>query len=263
MTDEGNRPKKHRILWTLAVVFLLPIAFVAVWFAWQVTAYTIEIKKGGLSLDERRMEQSISKLVANSNVTPADLARLVPTAGLYPEWGPSSAKITVVEFIDYACPYTHDAHPIARRLMTAFGQRVRFVMRDYPITEIHPMAKQTALAANCVLEQGQDPYWRFHDAIFSDTWGEDGLPQHQASVDVRAKAEQAGARMQEYDACVASERYLKKIDADIQTAVQAGVQGTPTFFVIANNKAVPIPGAPKDEKTLTRVINAVMEAMPK
>lgn len=250
MTGEGNHPKRHRVLLTLAALFSIPVLVALAWFAWQTAAFYGDIKAGGSTIEDRRLDASISKLVTNANVKPADLAKLVPVAGLYPELGNRNARVTIVEFVDYQCPFCQRSAPVVRRIMLALGERARFIVRDFPILDLHPGAKISALAANCVLEQGQEVYWKYHDLLFAEI-------DKQEPADLRAKAETAGARISEYDTCVQQERYFGKIEADIQTGLQVGVQGTPTFFV----NGIKVQGA-QDEKTLTRVINAVMEQVP-
>jgi protein-disulfide isomerase len=245
------RLRAHRFATMLAVIAIPLVIIPLVWFLWQTASYYRDIKNGGApSLQEQRLESSISTLVANAEVSQADRARTVPTSGLYPELGSWNARVTVVEFVDYQCPYCQRTADVVRRIMVGMGDRVRLIIRDFPITELHPGAKQSALAANCVLAQGQDMYWRYHDLLFADI-------ERQAAADLRAKAEQVGVDLAAFDACVAQGRYLKKIDADIQDALRAGVQGTPTFFV----NGIRIQGA-VDEQTLTRVLNMVLEQVP-
>ena len=249
--EQSVRVHKHRFVMMLAIVAIPLILIPLMWFFWQTWSYYSDIKSGDtISLDDRLLETSISTLVANANVSQADRARTIPTAGLYPELGNWNARVTVVEFVDYQCPYCQRTASVVRRIMAAMGDRVRFIVRDFPITELHPSAKQSALAANCVLAQGQEIYWRYHDVLFADI-------AHQSPTDLRAKAEQIGVDLSAFDVCVSQERYLKKIDADIQDALRAGVQGTPTFFV----NGIRIQGA-VDEKTLTRLINVVLEQIP-
>lgn len=245
--------KKHRLLPVLAVMFGVLILIPLAWFGWQTFSFYTDIRQGGAtSLEDRRLDASVSSLVANAQVTLADKARIVPNSGLYPELGGTpAARVTIVEFVDYQCPYCQRTAPVIRRVMMSLGERVRFIVRDFPITELHPGAKQSALAANCVLAQGQDKYWKYHDQLFADI-------EHQAPAELRAKAEAVGADLAAYDGCVSREQYLQKIDNDIQDALRVGVQGTPTFFV----NGIKVQGA-LDEKTLTRVVNAVMDQLPK
>lgn len=247
MSDAVLKPRRHRFLRTFAAILGGVLLIVLGWFLWQTTAFYLSIRNGEGTLADRKLQASISNLIANAQVTPQDLARLTPSTGLYPERGNRNAKVTVVEFVDYQCPFCQEAAPVVRRVMDAMGDRVRFIVRDFPIIELHPTAKQSALAANCVLAQGQELYWRYYDALFADI-------QRQSAGDLRVSAQAVGADVAAFDACVAQNRYGEKINSDIETALRVGVQGTPTFFV----NGIKIQGA-LDEKTLTRVLNAVLE----
>jgi protein-disulfide isomerase len=248
MPSAVSRPHRHRLLLTLSVIFGGILFCVLAWFLWQTIGYYRDIKQGNPStLKERRLKASISNLVANAHVTPQDLARLVPATGLYPELGSRNARVTVVEFLDYQCPFCQESAPTVRNVMRAMGDRVRLVVRDFPLTQIHPTAKQSALAANCILAQGQERYWRAHDLLY-------GNIDKQSPKDLHDLAIAAGADPAAFDACVAQDLYGKKIDADIEDGLRAGVEGTPTFFV----NGIKIEGA-LDEQTLIRVLNTVLE----
>lgn len=249
---DGAGPHKRHTLLIAAGVFLLLILVPVGWFLWQTASYYRGIKTGALpSPTERRLQASVSSLVANAQVTPEDLARLIPASGRFPELGARNAKVTIVEFVDYQCPFCQRSAPAVRQVMATLGDRVRLIIRDFPIRELHPGASQSALAARCVLEQNVDMYWRYHDLLFADI-------EHQSASDLRAKAGLAGAQLTAFDACVAQNRYGASIEADIQAGLRAGVQGTPTFFV----NGIKVEGA-QDAAGLTRVIQTVMEQLPK
>lgn len=244
MTPEEPAEMRRR---TLAVVFFAlggVILLLVGWFLWQTVAYYIDIRHGGLAdMEDRRLEASLSSLVANAHVTEADLAALAPT-GMYPERGSRHAPVTVVEFVDYQCPFCQRSAPAVRQVIDAYGDRVHFVIRDFPVVSLHPNAKQSAVAARCALYQGQDVYWRFHDLLFSDT-------TRHTPEQFRVWAQAAGARVDAFTDCVADTRVVADIDRDIQAGLRVGVQGTPTFFV----NGVRIQGA-LDAALLSRVIDA-------
>lgn len=243
--------KRHRFLKWLAVVFALIVIPPSAWFAYQMAGYYRDIKSGNaLNLKDRRFMASISNTIANANVTKDDLARLTPTA-LAAEQGAKTARVTVVAFMDYQCPFSQKIAEPLRRVMTNLGDRVRLFIRDYPIPELHKDAKASALAANCVLEQGQDAYWKFYDLLFTDQ-------AKMSPDDLRAKARLAGADVAKYDECVTEGRYLSKIEDDVGVAIRTGVQGTPTFFV----NGVKFQGA-MDEKTLSNILTAFLDKLPK
>lgn len=235
------------LLIVAGTIMLLPVAYLG----YLTTTYFIQFKTGEIvSPEERRLQASLSRLSAKADVKTEDIERVIAVT-LAPELGNRDAEVTVVEFIDYLCPFCEENAPDIRRVMTGMGSQVRFLIRDFPIVELHPNAREAALAANCILEQGQEPYWRYHDMIFAD--------QAQSTPELlRIIAERTNIDMEQYDECIGERRYDRKIDEDIEVGLGAGVAGTPTFFV----NGVKFQGV-MDEETLTRTLNFFLENVPK
>jgi len=241
---------RHRVLLGLAIAIGVVVALVVVALLWQTISYYVQIKSGAFGdLETRRREASISALVANARVTDADLERLVP-AGIVAERGSRKARVTVVEFVDYQCPFCQRSAPAVRKVIDAFGDRVHFVVRAFPLTSLHPTAMQSAVAAQCVLLQGQEPYWRFHDLLLANI-------ESQTSENLRTWAQASGAQVDAFARCLDDERVLADVEEDLADGLSVGVQGTPTFFV----NGIRIQGA-LDEALLSSVINAAFERMP-
>jgi protein-disulfide isomerase len=143
--------------------------------------------------------------------------------------GPADAPVTLVEYGDYECPHCARAHPIVQAVRARLGDGLRFVFRNFPLTEIHPHALHAAEAAESVGAQlGAAGYWPMHDAIF----------EHQRD----SRTALADRRLAEYAAAVgadadrvladlASDAHVARIEADFAGGVRSGVNGTPTFFV--------------------------------
>ncbi|HVE78765.1 MAG TPA: thioredoxin domain-containing protein [Gemmatimonadaceae bacterium] len=137
--------------------------------------------------------------------------------------GPADAPVTLVEYGDYECPHCGRAHPIVKRLLARAGDRVRFVYRNFPLSEIHPHAMHAAEAAEAVPEAGGE-FWTMHDELFA----------HQHRLDdpaLVAYASAAGADPDDVAVALAEERYLERVRADFIGGVRSGVNGTPTFFI--------------------------------
>ena len=79
--------------------------------------------------------------------------------------GAPSAPVTIVEFSDYQCPFCAQVVPTLGRLLATYGERIRIIWKDFPLTDIHPQALTAAEAAHCAGEQGQ--YWQYHDRLFA------------------------------------------------------------------------------------------------
>ncbi len=148
-----------------------------------------------------------------------------------PARGPEDAPVVIIEFSDYQCPFcrrfrmqTYD------QLFATYGDKIRFVYRDFPLSQIHPEAINAAIAANCAGEQGQ--YWEYHDKLFQQT---QGLNQD-AYI---AYAQELGLDMEAFQACLQDPAQREEVLADRDAGVQLGVTGTPTFFI----NGIPVVGA--------------------
>jgi protein-disulfide isomerase len=143
--------------------------------------------------------------------------------------GPIDAPITLVEYGDYQCPYCYQAYPIVKELQQRLGAQLRFVFRNFPLTEIHSHALHAAIAAESVGAQiGNDGYWRMHDLIYEHQQdSRDALSdEHLAGYGTTA-----GADASRITRDLESEAFADRIQADFAGGVRSGVNGTPTFFI--------------------------------
>jgi protein-disulfide isomerase len=92
-------------------------------------------------------------------------ARLtVPVSQRDHQQGPATAPVTLVEYGDYECPYCGEAYPIVKEIKLRLGDRLRFVFRNFPLTQSHPHAEHAAEAAEAAAAQGK--FWEMHDSLF-------------------------------------------------------------------------------------------------
>jgi protein-disulfide isomerase len=138
-----------------------------------------------------------------------------------PTQGPANAPIELIEFSDFQCPYCLRAHPILKQVLSTYGDRIRFVYRNYPLPS-HPNARPAAEAAQCAAEQGK--FWPYHDRLFADQ-------TKLSDADLKASAAALGMDAAKFNACFDEHKYKGRIEADVQAANEAGVDGTPAFFV--------------------------------
>jgi protein-disulfide isomerase len=138
-----------------------------------------------------------------------------------PSQGPTNAPIELVEFSDFQCPFCYRAHPTVKQVLNTYGSKVRFVYRNYPLPN-HPNARPAAEAAQCANEQGQ--FWAYHDRLFADQ-------NKLGDADLRASAVALGLDAPKFNACLDSHKYKPRVDADLQAGNEAGVNGTPAFFI--------------------------------
>lgn len=151
--------------------------------------------------------------------------------------GDPKAPVVLIEYSDFQCPFCSMVYPTIKQIVERSGGNIAWVMRNFPLTSIHPEANPAANAAECIAAQlGNDGWWKYADAVFAN---QDKLsPSYSRSL-----AQQFGANMGQYDACVAASTYQSKIDAQTAEAENNGGQGTPYTVVYGKGKQVPISGA--------------------
>ena len=136
--------------------------------------------------------------------------------------GPATAVVTLVQYGDYECPYTRRSTWVVQALQQQLGDQLRFVYRNFPLTEIHPHALHAALAAEAAADQGK--FWQMHDYLF----------HHQHTLedaDLAEHAEAVGLDMQQFTRDMTDRHTLARIEEDLESGARSGVQGTPTFFI--------------------------------
>ena len=164
-------------------------------------------------------------------LAPPQLPR-IDVAATGPARGPEGAKVTIVIFSDFQCPYCSRSVPTEERIMKEYDGKVRMVFRNFPLS-FHPMAQKAAEAGACAADQGK--FWEMHDKMFGD--------QKKLAVDdLKATAHGiTGIDAAKFDACLDGGGKKALIDADQKAGSDAGVEGTPAFFVNGQfiNGAVP------------------------
>ena len=144
-----------------------------------------------------------------------------------PTKGSAKAPVTIVEFSDYLCPFCKRAQPTLSAIEKRYGDKVRFVFRDYPIEQLHPGATKAAEAARCATEQGK--FWPYHDVLFQKS--------RTTAQDLKTYAGEVGLDVARFDACFTSGKHAPAVRKDIQDGSRLGVTGTPAFFV--NGRMLP------------------------
>ena len=214
----------HRLsfsFWKAFGFFVLGLCFVGLFlFGSEVYRNVQAIRHGDTNTFPRqRMDLSLSRAIASSNVTSEDLAHLNSTNA--PSLGSASAKLTIVEFLDFDCPYSATAFNVVREAMETYKDRVRLIIRNFPVEELHPHAMNAALAAACADDQSK--YWSYHDKLFVNQ------TQHE-SADLVRYAQETGMNMEKFRSCYDGHVHADDIQTDVADGLRAGVQGTPTFF---------------------------------
>jgi protein-disulfide isomerase len=153
-----------------------------------------------------------------------------PVEATGPARGPADAKVTIIEFSDYQCPFCRRAEPTLQQVLAQYEGKVRFVFRHFPLDRIHPQARGASEAAACAAEQGK--FWEYHAALF-----EEGVQFDRAGLD--AAAAKTGLEPAAFKLCVDERKTQALVEADLQAGQAAGVSGTPAFFI----NGIPLRGA--------------------
>ncbi len=140
-----------------------------------------------------------------------------------PQRGAAGAPLVLVEFSDYQCPYcgnhAREVLPSLEREFVATG-KLRYVISEFPLIQIHPLAAQAAVAARCAGEQSR--FWEMHTRLF----------EHQRELaPVEAHAKAIGLDAAAFDACINTGKYVALIEHNAQMAQKGGVRATPTFVL--------------------------------
>lgn len=137
--------------------------------------------------------------------------------------GPRDAKVVVVEFIDFQCPFCKEAQPILKKIIQRYqGKSVRFVIRHFPIISIHPFALGAAHASLCAGEQGR--FLSLHDLFYQQQ-------EHFDETTITTSALNIKLNLVQFNQCQAQKKYQSIIAKDIADAEALEVGGTPTWFV--------------------------------
>ena len=136
--------------------------------------------------------------------------------------GDPTATLTLVEYGDYQCPHCGEAYPIVKAVQKRFGEKLKFVFRNFPLKNVHPQAELAAEAAEAAAAQGR--FWEMHDAIL----------EHQSQLGEHFLVELAGKLKldtQRFTQDLAAGTFRKRVEEDFMSGVRSGVNGTPGFFI--------------------------------
>jgi protein-disulfide isomerase len=153
-----------------------------------------------------------------------------------PVRGNPNAKVTLVSFDDFECPFCSRAHQtLFPGLLKEYGDRVAFIYKDYPLSDVHPWAIHAAVDANCLATQNGDAYWDFADYIHSNQGtvnSERGLQSQFAALDRITIDEGSKFKLNstQLTACVKAQKE-DAVNASVKEGDLLGVDGTPTMFV--------------------------------
>jgi protein-disulfide isomerase len=152
--------------------------------------------------------------------------------------------VTIVEFADFECSYCARASETLTQVLAAYPTQVRVVFRHFPLS-FHARAPKAAEAGACADEQGR--FWELHDALFES--------QALELEELKEQAGRVGLDRARFDACLDSGKMKGRVARDQDAGQQAGVSGTPAFFI----NGIALSGA-QPEETFRRIIDQELSA---
>ncbi len=143
--------------------------------------------------------------------------------------GKADAKVTVIEYSDFECPFCGQITPAMKQMMTEFPNDVRLVYRHFPLS-FHPQAQKAAEASECAAKLGgNNAFWSMHDKLFANQ-------QTLGTETYTRLAKELGLNEANFKKCLDSGEMAAKVNADMASGNDAGVNGTPATFI--NGKLV-------------------------
>jgi len=136
--------------------------------------------------------------------------------------GPESAAVTLVEYGDYECPHCARAHGIVKRLQKRFGDNLRFVFRNFPLSEAHEHAQAAAETAEFAAAHGK--FWEMHDLLFENQERLDGA----LFLELARKLDLSTPALTQ---ALEDNLFTAHVRAEFRDGIRSGVNGTPTFFI--------------------------------
>ncbi len=167
-----------------------------------------------------------------------------------PSRGPADAKVTMVEFTDFECPFCGRAYGTVEDLLHKYKGRIRLVYKSFPLP-MHPWAMIAAIGADCAYLQKHDAFWYFYNHLFQE---QGSITPATINDKLNSYAKAQGLSMGKFKACVNNQQTKDKVEADQQEGSSIGVTGTPTFVI--NGRI--ITGA-QPEQNFEQAINAILK----
>lgn len=171
--------------------------------------------------------------------------------------GNKNAKVTLVEYSDFECPFCIRFHPTMQQVMKEYGDKVKWVYRDYPLA-FHANAQKEAEAGWCINELGgTDAFWKYVDAIFAKTTGNGtGF----ALEKLGPLAAELGVNQSKFQQCLDSAKYAQKVKDQMAKGSEEGVSGTPgTIIIDAKGQTQLVPGALPFEQIKSMIDSALKQ----
>ncbi len=240
MEDEEINKQRN---WTATIISMVVIVLLG-FFAWRIIYFSNLIKTGEVDFSQYSFLNSTStNIKLASQPMEGDIKDIYSSKA--PSLGNKDALVQIIEFADFGCPYSRETSFTIRELAQKYPDKINIVYRDFPITDIHPLAQMAAEAGKCAQDQGR--FWEYHDKVYQN--------QTQLAEESFSEfAQQLNLNIGVFNGCMDSKIHTDDVLADYEDGFNAGVRGTPTFFINGNMIAGAIP---KD--VFEKIINSFTE----
>lgn len=165
-----------------------------------------------------------------------------------PYLGNKNADLVIVEFIDFKCSVCKEQDPIIRKVVSEYGQKIKLIIRNFPIESLHLGASKLAEMAYCADEQGA--YWIAHDYLFAH---QGDLTQNLTADNISSFIKEVGLDSKKFNACLVDSKTETEVNLDYAVGYKYGISGTPTFFINSQKTQGNIP-----LENWEKIINAVL-----
>jgi protein-disulfide isomerase len=150
-----------------------------------------------------------------------------------PVTGAPDAKVTIVEYSDFQCPYCSSAHVTVKDLLKQYEGKVKVAYKHLPLTNIHNWAEDAAVASVCVHKQKPDAFWKLSDYFFTN---QKSITKETLAAKLQEFSTQQSLNHEELKKCIADPASKQQVTADTAEAGTLGLSSTPSFMV--NGRAV-------------------------
>lgn len=154
------------------------------------------------------------------------------STGNLPILGSDNAKVTIVVFSDFQCPFCKQfVDNSYTQILDTYvkSNKIKFAFRHYPLTSIHANAQKASEAGECANEQNK--FWNYHDLLFKKQTEWSPQSTDEAVISFTNYASELGLNINQFQSCLNNDKYKDKVEKDIEDGNKAGVDGTPTLFI--------------------------------
>jgi protein-disulfide isomerase len=229
MNQNSISLKWYQKSWVVLVGgFLVLVLVLGLVLGGYILHYYIKIKHGEATLLSDQFSGAAFTKSANrdrvKNLPKAD--RQVLEGGNFPHLGSSNPQVTIVEFVDFKCPYCKQMVSVMDEILKKYGSKVKIIVRHFPAESLHPGATQLSEIAYCSGKQGK--FWQLYYYFYTN---QDSLPEQLSQDAIDRLVGQFGLNNADLVRCMSDQATAVAINQDYTTGYNLGVEGTPTYFV--------------------------------